>query len=36
MIDWLYSLPETLLLAACALLMAGAILAMPSLVHRLP
>ncbi|MCC8429016.1 DUF4239 domain-containing protein [Reyranella aquatilis] len=36
MIDWLYSLPETLILVACALIMAGAILAMPSLVHRLP
>jgi hypothetical protein len=36
MIDWLYSLPETLVLAMGALLMAGAILALPSLVHRLP
>lgn len=36
MIDWLYSLPETLLLIASALLMVGAILALPSLVHRLP
>lgn len=36
MIDWLYSLPEILLLVAGALLMAGAILLLPSLVHRLP
>ena len=36
MIDWLYSLPETLILVAGALIMAGAILALPSLVHRLP
>ena len=36
MIDWLYSLPETLIMVAGALAMAGAILAMPSLVHRLP
>lgn len=36
MIDWLYSLPETLLLVMGAALMAAAILALPSLVHRLP
>lgn len=36
MIDWLYSLPEVLILAAGALAMVGAILALPSLVHRLP
>jgi len=36
MIDWLYSLPEILILVAGALVMAGAILALPSLVHRLP
>ena len=36
MIDWLYSLPETFVLVAGALVMAGAILALPSLVHRLP
>lgn len=36
MIDWLYSLPETLIMVAGALVMAGAILAMPSLVQRLP
>lgn len=36
MIDWLYSLPETLILVMGAVIMAGAILAMPSLVHRLP
>ena len=36
MTDWLYSLPETLILTVGALMMAGAILALPSLVHRLP
>lgn len=36
MIDWLYSLPEALILVAGALVMVGAILALPSLVHRLP
>jgi len=36
MIDWLYSLPEALILVAGALVMVGAILGLPSLVHRLP
>lgn len=36
MIDWLYSLPETLVLIMGAVIMACAILALPSLVHRLP
>lgn len=36
MIDWLYSLPETLILVMGAVIMAGAILTLPSLVQRLP
>lgn len=36
MIDGLYSLPETLVLVASALILTGAILALPSLVHRPP
>lgn len=36
MIDWLYSLPETLILVMGAVLMVGAILVLPSLVQRLP
>ncbi|GEP57825.1 bestrophin-like domain [Reyranella soli] len=36
MIDWLYSLPDWLLLMACAAFMAGVITVLPRLTHRIP
>ena len=36
MIDWLYSLPDWLLLVACAAVLAGLITVLPLLTHRLP
>lgn len=36
MIDWLYSLPDWLLLVGCAAVLAGLITVLPLLTHRLP
>ena len=36
MIDWLYSLPDWLLLVACAAVLAGVITVLPLVTHRLP
>lgn len=36
MIDWLYSLPDWFLLAGCAALMAGIIVILPRVTHRIP